>query len=280
VPTAGDPRLLRLGLAQIGLASIVAALVLVVAMPRQWLGPALLGLIPLAVFMAFRRWLAYQRSMAGSDNVRIDEAGIHWIDAAGDEQLFRRADIGGFTIGRDTDSLTLHLSGGFVSQPIELHPPATPAVVHDLLTDQWKVAERELPSEREAGNYDVAAAVYGECHDDYQEWHWEGTRKELARFFEVFAAVAGELPLPPPGAKPLAKTVLASRRQPSRICIAHAHHIHLDSSVIAAPAAYLREISQRAAAALADSAENGDQKFDVTFGPKNVWTFHLHARSS
>ena len=48
MPTAGDPHALRLGLAQIGLASIVAALLLFVAMPREWLGLALLGLIPLA----------------------------------------------------------------------------------------------------------------------------------------------------------------------------------------------------------------------------------------
>ena len=117
-----------------------------VALPREWLGLALLGLIPLAVFMAYRRWLSYQRSMVGNDNVRIDEAGIHWIDAVGNDRLFRREDIHGFRIGRDADtlrpvpSLTLHLAGGFVSQPIELHLPATPAAVRDLLFVEWKVA--------------------------------------------------------------------------------------------------------------------------------------------
>jgi hypothetical protein len=285
VPTAGDPRVLRLGLAQIGLASIVAALMLFVAVPREWLGLALLGLIPLAVYMAYRRWLAYQRSMAGSDNVRIDEAGIHWIDAACEDRLFRREDIRGFSIGRDADtlrpvpSLTLHLAGGFVSQPIELHLPATPTSVRNLLLDQWKIAEREPPANSDAGDYDVAIAVYGECHDDYQEWHWEGTRDELARFFALFAAAADELPLPPPGAKPAAKTIQTTRRQPARLSIAHSHHSHFDAETLAAPAATLQDIADRGAAVLSSSDDDDDQKFDVALGPKDVWTFHLHVRS-
>ena len=278
MPTAGDPHVLRLGLAQIGLASIVAALVLFVAVPREWLGPALFGLIPLAIFMAYRRWLAYQRSMAGNDNVRIDQAGVHWIDGGGEERTFRRDDIRGFAIGRDADtlrpvpSLTLHLAGGFVSQPIELHLPATPAAVRELLSEQWQIAEREWFAEHEAGNYDVAVAVYGECHDDFQEWHWEGTRDELARFFSLFAAAADELTLPPPGARPAAKVVQATRRQPARL--------HFDSETLAAPAATLKEISRGGDAALANSALDDDRKFDLVLGSNDVWTFHLHVRSS
>src|SRR5438132_1251683 len=119
VPTSGDPRLLRLALAQVGLASIVAALVLLVAAPRTWLVPALVGLIPLAVFMAYRRWNAYQRSLAGSDNVWIDAAGVHWLDAGGNQRTFSRTEVVRFSIGRDEDTLrpvpalTLDLAGGF-----------------------------------------------------------------------------------------------------------------------------------------------------------------------
>src|SRR4051812_1200993 len=121
VPTLGDPRLLRVALAQIGLASVVAALVLMVVMPQEWLAPGLLGLIPLAIFMAYWRWSAYRRSLAGDDNVWIDDAGLHWLGAAGEENTFRRDDITGFHIGRHVDtlrpvpSLTLHLAGGFES---------------------------------------------------------------------------------------------------------------------------------------------------------------------
>src|SRR5689334_18122051 len=105
VPASGDPRLLRLALAQVGLATIVAALVLLVAAPRQWLVPGLVGLIPLAVFMAFRRWSIYQRSMAGNDNVWIDAAGVHWLDEGGNQRSFARSDVVGFAIGRDEDTL-------------------------------------------------------------------------------------------------------------------------------------------------------------------------------
>src|ERR1043165_6935498 len=93
VPTAGDPRLLRIALAQVGLASVVAALILMVAAPREWLVPGLLGLIPLAIFMAFRRWSLYRRSLEGANNVWIDDQGVHWLDPAGHEQCFRRGGV-------------------------------------------------------------------------------------------------------------------------------------------------------------------------------------------
>src|SRR5262245_7752945 len=121
IPTSGDPRLLRLALAQVGLASIVAALMLVFGAPREWVAPGIVGLIPLAVFMAYRRWHAYRRSLEGSDNVRIDEAGVHWIDAAGNERSFHRSEVVGFHIAshaetlRPVPALTLKLTGGLES---------------------------------------------------------------------------------------------------------------------------------------------------------------------
>jgi hypothetical protein len=284
VPTTGDPRLLRLGLAQVGLASIVAALVLVVAAPREWLVPALLGLIPLAIFMAYRRWNAYQRSLEGADNVRIDEAGVHWLDAAGQTRMFRPSEITGFHIGRDEDTLrpvpalTLQLQGGFESQPIELHPPATPEAVRELLKGPWNLAEKQPHRHGEAGDYDAAVFVYSECHDDYQEWHWEGTRDELRRFFGLVGAAADELPQPPPGAKPAQRTILASRREPTRLRLIHTPQIHLDPDTIAGPASVLKQIAAGATATLAGAAESSDVKFDLPLGSRNVWTFHLHVR--
>src|SRR5256885_1003659 len=118
IPTSGDPRLLRLAIAQVGLASVVAALLLFIAVPREWLVPGLLGLIPLAIFMAYVRWSAYRQSLVGDDNVRLDDAGVHWLDAAGQPNSFPRADVLSFHIGRHVDtlravpSLTLHLVGG------------------------------------------------------------------------------------------------------------------------------------------------------------------------
>jgi hypothetical protein len=257
--------------------------VLVVAMPRDWLVPGLLGLIPLAVFMAYFRWVAYRRSLLGNDNVRLDDAGVHWLDPAGQEHSFRRNEVIGFQIGRSIDtlrpvpSLTLHLSGGWESQPIELHQPATPDVVSQLLTDTWKIAERERePNTTDAGDYDIAVSVYGECHDEFQEWHWEGTKDELTKLFAQFQIAADELPLPPPGVKPRTRTINLSRRQPTRLRLAHTAHAHFESDIIAGPANLLRDVATRGASAVAGIDGSGDAKFDVQLELRNAWTFHLH----
>jgi hypothetical protein len=281
VPTSGDPRQLRLALAHIGLASIVAALVLVFAGPRDWLVPGLVGLIPLAIFMAFLRWRRYQQLMAGDDNVWLDAAGLHWLDHAGQEQQFRRKDITGFRVGdsretlRAVPALTLCLNGGFESQPIELHAPATASAVRELLGGSWGLVEGEATGDND---YDVRAEVFSECHPEFQEWHWEGTREALLHFFSVLEAAAEELPLPPPGARPAKRIVLANRRQPTRVRIEHSPLADLDDDQIAAPASTLRQIAKSAAVTLAPSAAESDTAFDIELGPRNRWTFHLHVR--
>jgi hypothetical protein len=286
IPTSGDPRLLRLALAQVGLATIVAAMVLLVAAPRDWQAPALAGLIPLAVFMAFWRWSAYRRSLAGEENVWIDAAGVHWLDSDGQQRTFLRSKVVGFAIGPDEDTLrpvpalTLDLAGGFESQPIELHPPATAELVREVLHGAWNVAERDNSSWKTTADYDVAFYVYSECHEDFQEWHWEGTRDELSRFFALFSTVPDELPLAPAGAKPRTRLVLASRRQPVRLHLARTSAARVESELIAAPAGILRGIFASAVAALATGGTPSDVSFDVVLGPKNVWTFHLHVLPS
>jgi hypothetical protein len=283
IPTTGDPRLLRLALAQVGLASIVAALVLVFAAPRDWVAPGIVGLIPLAIFMAYRRWNAYRRSLEGSDNVRIDEAGVHWIDAGGHERSFHRSEVVGFQIASHADTLrpvpalTLELAGGLESQPIELHPPATPDNVRQLLHSVWQLAEHTSVA---TNSYDAAAFVYSECHPESQEWHWEGTRDELCRFFALVAAAADELPLPPPGVKPATRVVLLNRRRPLRLQISLAQSAHLDYDSLAAPAAALSDIAVRAGRALAAARETDDLKFDVVLEGRVVWTLHLHVRAT
>jgi hypothetical protein len=271
-------------LAQIGLASVVAALVLLVAVPREWLVPGLIGLIPLAVFMAFWRWSAYRRSMAGDDNVWIDDEGVHWLGGADDENSFRRVDITGFHIGRHVDTLrpvpalTLHLAGGFESQPIELHPPATTDAIRDVLGESWQIAEHDEVEAAGTSDYDMAVSVYGECHEEFQEWHWEGTASELTRLFALFASCADELPLPPPGVKPAARVISLTRRQPARLRIAHAPVAHIEPGTIAAPGLTLRQITGRALKELSGASQASELKFDVSVGPKNVWTFHVHVR--
>jgi hypothetical protein len=285
IPTAGDPRLLRFGLAQVGLATIVAALVLAMAAPRAWLGWGLAGLVPLAVFMAYRKWNRYQQSLAGPDNVRIDDAGLHWHDASGQEQSFRRADVTAFRIAREEDTLrevpalTLYLAGGFESQPLELHPPASDDAVRQFLAGRWGLAERpQATTQTESPGYEQAFDVYSECHDDFQEWHWEGTREQLAQLFGWLASAAEALPLPPRGAKPLLRTALLRRRQPLRLRVAHSSVPHFEFDLLAAPGTVLIQIADLVGQRLADATTPSDHKFDVPLSAKSRWTFHLHVR--
>jgi hypothetical protein len=281
IPTAGDPRLLRLALAQVGLASIVAGLVLVATLPGQWLAPALFGLIPLALFMAFVRWKRYQQSMEGEDNVWLDAAGLHWLDDASQERMFRREEITGFHIGdshdtlRPVSALSLYLRDGFESQPFELHPPATADAVRETLSGKWNLVERAATPDP---SYDVRVEVFSECHAELQQWHWEGTGEQLSYFFGLMGKAADELPAPRPGVKPAKRIILANRREPRRVTISHWPVAQLDEDQIAAPANALRQIADRAAAELSESAEVADRAFEVDLAGRGRWTFHLHVR--
>jgi hypothetical protein len=289
IPTAGDPGYLRLGMAQIGLATVVAALIVLFTAPAAWRGPALAGLLPLAIFVAYRRWLRYQRSLAGDDNVRLDSGGLFWRDPAGTERGFARASVTGFRIGREPDTLrpvealTLYLAQGFESQPIELHPPASASAVRQMLACAWQLDEREHAAGQKPAPYDVALDVYSECHDDFQEWHFEGTRAALAELFEAIAAAAAELPAPPPGAKPLARVLLCRRREQSRLTVSHDVVPQVTPDTIAAPAAALLDLARQGRAALAsrekaEASAPADFKFDWQLAPHDRWTIHLHVR--
>lgn len=285
IPTTGDPIQLRFALAQVGLATVVGALLILVAAPDGWRVPALVGLIPLAIFMAFRRWSRFQRSLAGPDNVWIDAAGVHWLNVAGEEKAFVRESIEGFRIARDDDtlrpvpSLTLELSGGFESQPLELHPPATEAEIRRLLADDWGLPERKAAAGRELP-YDLAIDVYSECHDEFQEWHFEGTRAALGELQDALAEAA-HLPLPPAGAKPLSRVLLLRRREATRLTVQHNAPGRLGHDHISLPSDKLFELSRFFATRLNEStAPEADLKFDLPLGKGNVWTFYLHVRQA
>jgi hypothetical protein len=281
IPTSGDPSLLRLGLAQVALASIVAALIIFAALPREWLAPALLGLIPLAVFMAYRRWRAFHQSLVGPANVRLDDGGLFWIDSGGSEQSFRREAVTGFHIGRHADTLrpvpalTLSLQGGFESQPIELYPPATSAAVRHVLTEDWHVAE-QTSTDADSLTYDIALAIYSECHDDYQEWHFEGPHAELLRLFDTIESTSQELAPPPPGAKPLSRIIRCTRREPHSLRIAVSNSPHLDQDIISLIPELLSELSTRGTAAINGDVAATDAKIDLRISASSTWTFHFH----
>jgi hypothetical protein len=283
VPHQADPALLRVRLAQVGLASLVAALILLVAARPPWREIGLVGLVPLALLMACRHWHRHQQQWAGPPNLRLDARGLHWLDASGTPHLIPRHQVQAFRIGRDAQTLrsvpalTLHLTGGFESQPIELYPPATPEAVRDLLVRAWGLVEH--PDEEPSGRpYDLAVDVYSECHPEQAQWHFEGTAGALAALFAEFDAVARELPLPPPGARPLTRVILARRRCPTRLVLGHAPLADLSDEQIFAPGDVLRCIAQQAQELLDDAESPCDRQCDIRVAPHEVWTFHLHVR--
>jgi hypothetical protein len=288
IPTAGDPALFKLGIAQVGLATLVAALIILLTAPAEWRGLALAGLIPLAVFVAYRRWLKYQRSQSGDDNLRLDSRGLFWLDPTGQQQGFERGTVLGFRIAREADTLrpvpalTLHLTGDFESQPIELHPPATPEAVRSLLVSEWQVPERPAAPANDR-EYDLAIDVYSECHDDYQEWHLEGTSAALNELFAAIDAAAA-LPLPPVGAKPLGRTLLLRRRAASRLLVQHDRQTRIGDDTIAGTTEVLHELARLGTARsagvgpAATLSSATDPKFDLSIRRGDTWTFHLHVR--
>jgi hypothetical protein len=285
IPPEGDPRVLRVKLAQVGLASIVCVLILLVAAPREALAWGLVLLLPVSAFMAYRQWYKYQQTLAGPDNTWIDGDGIHWLDPAGNEQMLPRGEIVGFAIGRDDETLrpvpalTLVLTDNRESQPMELHPPADEAVVRALLADEWQLNQRSISKESESA-YDVAVDVYSECHDEFQEWHFEGTTAALAELFDVIGEVA-TLPLAAPGVKPPRRIVLARRREPTRFAIEHDRRARIDVAAIGGPAELLAVLSTHGKSTVAGvSAEipKADLKFDLVLARSSKWTFHMHVR--
>jgi hypothetical protein len=286
IPPDGDPRLLRLAIAQTGLATVVCALVLLVAAPREVLGFGLVVLAPIAAGAAFWQWRRYRRSLEGPANTWLDEAGVHWQDAAGNEQTLPRADVTGFRVAIEEDTLrpvpalTLYLSAGQESQPLELHEPATPGEVRRLLHEKWQIEERPTAGPPGAASYDLAIDVYSECHDEFQEWHLEGTAAALAEFFDAVAEAA-DLPLSPLGVKAARRVILARRREPSRVVIEHDRHTRFGRDSIAGTSEVLAELAMHGRTALtqdlAGRAE-ADLKRDLFLGRGNVWTFHLHVR--
>ena len=286
IPPEGDPRLLRLALTQTVLAAVVCGLVLLVVAPRETVGWCLLALIPISGLVAWWQLRRHRSSLVGPVNTWLDDAGIHWLDGAGHEQTLARREIVGFRIGpeedtlRDVPALTLHLAGGLESQPLELHLPASPDSVRRLLSDEWRLEERAAAGDSGGPGYDLAIDIYSEPHDEFQEWHLEGTAAALSELFDVVSEAAA-LPLSPLGVKPARRVVLARRRESSRISIEHDRHTRLGLGTIAGSSEVLTELAAHGRTALTKdlpASGKGDLKRDLVLGKGNVWTFHLHVQ--
>jgi len=138
------------------LLSALVALALGVAISTGPLSWPVLAIAALTIAVLAYYWYSRSRRAASdAENVWLDHDGLHWNDGAAEGSLPRER-IEGFRVGIDPDTvraipaLTLILVGGFESQPIELHAPATPASVRAFLADHWRLAEVPLDAQRQA----------------------------------------------------------------------------------------------------------------------------------
>lgn len=153
IPSESDSLSLRARLVRTLLAGTICLALLFLLGTREqwWLGLA--ASIPIAVLAALVVWRLSQRRRALENNVWLDNAGLHWGDGSSNNGAIGRAQAEGFRIGLDAETvraipaLTLILAGGFESQPVELHAPATPAGIRQLLTDGWGLREEAATDE-------------------------------------------------------------------------------------------------------------------------------------
>lgn len=210
IPAEGDRQLYRIGVMQVVIASLCfGAMVLVVA-PRDMRVAALAAIVPLAGFLLWLNWRKRGSGRRLPDNVRIDSRGVAWFDGAGQENLFARDQIEAFRIDFDEDTLcvvpALHLSlaGGFESQPIELHAPADPERVRQLLAARLRLRQRTTEQVEKQSAAALVSGIEFVPDDDEGVWEFRGTRADLLECCRRLEAVAGRLAAFPLGARPLA----------------------------------------------------------------------------
>lgn len=160
---------LRAKALQLVFAGLICLGVILLFGSRSFRLAALVGTIPLGLFVVWRMKAGARRRVDATDNVRLDNEGLHWRDDRGGERRISRDQIEAFRIGIDPDTiralpaLTLILAGGFESQPVELHAPVGPSHVRQFLVDQMKIDESQQ-DQRLAARLHEALAVA--CEND------------------------------------------------------------------------------------------------------------------
>jgi hypothetical protein len=194
---------LRFALLQIALATVAVGLLVVFLTPAEFHAGLMSAAITIALLLAAIQLFNAWRESHKPHNVWLDDAGLHWLDAQGSEQMLPRELARGYLIGRDAEtrrdlpSLTFVLEGGFVSQPVEIHAPADQASVRRCLSERWSLAEAEAPAVRR-----LPLAIYSELDFQRQKWLLQGECHEFQALASAWLQAA-ELPLSPTGARPL-----------------------------------------------------------------------------
>lgn len=241
IPEGRSRGSLRFALTQIAFAAVVVGfLILFLTEPQVQPGLVAATVTIALLLAAFQAWRAW-REASGPANVWLDDAGLHWLDRSGAEQLLARTLVSGFQIGHDQEtrrnraSLTLVLAGDFLSQPVELHAPADEAGVRQWLQERWSLSETTIP---EAPRRPLG--VFSELDIQRQIWLLEGDRPELEALAQAWAEAA-KVPLPPLGGRPR-QWELDFDGEPLTLAIAP--HTWLDSGYFSATPETLRRLAE------------------------------------
>lgn len=136
-------------------------------------------------------------------NVWLDGEGLHWLGGNGEEQLLPRDAVVGFWIGDSTSthrsvaSLVLILRNDFISQPLEIHDPVTPAAVRAWLLSAWQITEVSTLPARRRWNFPIEP----EFDEEWLLWRFRGSRGELVRMLDTWLDISSTS-LPARGAQP------------------------------------------------------------------------------
>ena len=203
VPTSTQVPL-RFQLTRIMCVTVVVATLVMVVSEEQLRLPLLATVAMLGMLLAGWKIISTAFQPRREPNVWLDSLGLHWLNQAGEEQCLARESITGFWIGLDdatrlnVPSLTFLLRDGFLSQPLELHSPATPLATREWLLGEWNIDSlAELPAPE---TFAIPLAI--EYDDTMQLWQFRGPREELEKLLGVWWELATRYPLPPRGARP------------------------------------------------------------------------------
>ena len=209
IPDEGETQRYRIGALQILVATVFFAAIVVGAAPPDMILPGLAAIVPVAGLLLWRNWRLRGPRRKLPDNVQLGARGVAWLDESGGEHLFARELIESFQLARDEDTvrpvpaLLLFLSGGFESQPLEVHEPVTPDDVRRVLVTRLHLKE-QTPDElarRVAAN--TIRGLLFEFDDAEGIWEFRGPRPDLLVLCDRLAEIADKLAHFPPGARPL-----------------------------------------------------------------------------
>lgn len=302
IPREADWPLARLlgeggrGLFWLALAAPVFVFLALSPETRAW-GAACLTLYVLLVVVLFARRLA----AAGQEpDVRLAPESVSFR-IAGDWFEIPREKLEAFRIEQETSSdaqppaLILAFTEGFESWPLEIHPPATPALVRSFLADELGLAERPrlAPDEREAQlarlaklleevkdleerqqeeriQEEVAAdarrlGFLAEAHLEARTWRFAGTHAGLVALCRRWEEAAESLRIAPEYARPESVELGGWAM---RLMLEADEEAWLSHGVICGPPEWHRRVAREALRALESHAAPGKIGLEV---PETRW---------